>query len=482
IDVSRTRIPEPPAGGVGAGSSGAAAGTAEEGHRKRAQHARDAARAQGAGGESGSARAPLQVLVLGGGLIGGALCDALARRGHSLFLATRSGTRRAGVDALALDFNALPDGNALAGALAGIDVLVNTVGIFRATAQQSFDAVHVKGPQALFGAARMAGVQRVVQLSALGADAGSSLPYFASKGRAEEALRQTGIGHAIVRPSLVFSPQGQSTRWFARLASLPLLPLPDGGTQQIQPVHLQDLVDALVRLVDAPEVPAALDAVGPQPLMLRDDLSLFRHAMGAVGWTVPVPVALPRAGARAGAAVSPQLPVDPDALSMLDAGNTADPMPMHRWLGRQARSPASFITPDSAAAMRGPALLGWTVPLMRWTLAFMWVATGIISLWLYPRELSMQMLGRVGLRGGLAEAALWSAALLDFALGAALLLVSRWRTQVYLAQLALVLGYTIIISLWLPEQWLHPFGPVLKNVPLLAMILSLLALDRRPWT
>src|SRR5690606_6373167 len=428
IDVSRTRIPEPLAGGIGAGSSDAAAGTAEEGHRKRAQHARDAARAQGAGGESGSARAPLQVLVLGGGLIGGALCDALARRGHSLFLATRSGTRRAGVDALALDFNALPDGNALAGALAGIDVLVNTVGIFRATAQQSFDAVHVKGPQALFDAARVAGVRRVVQLSALGADSGSALPYFASKGRAEEILRGSGIDHAIARPSLVFAPQGPSTRWFAQLASLPLLPLPGGGIQSIQPVHLHDLVDALVRLVEAPQVPTSLDVVGPQPLALRAYLGLFRRALGTAGWVLPVPAALARVGARALAAVSPRLPVDPDALTMLEAGSTADPAPMTRWLGRQPRAPATFLTPGAAGHMRGEALLAWTVPLMRWSLAIMWIATGVISLWLYPRDLSLQMLGRVGLQGAFADAALWSAALLDFALGIALL-PGRWRTQ-----------------------------------------------------
>ena len=386
-----------------------------------------------------------------------------------------------GIDGLALDFNALPGSDALAGALSGVDVLVNTVGIFRATAQQSFDAVHVKGPQALFEAARVAGVRRIVQLSALGADPGSPLRYFASKGQAEQILRDSTVAHAIVRPSLVFSPHGPSTRWFAQLASLPLLPLPGGGTQRIQPVHLQDLVDALVRLVEAPELPRALDAVGPRPLALREYLDLFRHAIGGAGWILPVPAALARVGARALAAVSSRLPVDPDALSMLEAGNTADPAPMARWLGRHPRAPETFLTPDIAAAMLGPALLGWTVPLMRWTLAFMWVATGIISLWLYPRELSLAMLGRVGLQGALADAALWSAALLDFALGAALLL-GRWRTQVYLAQLALVLGYTIIINIWLPEQWLHPFGPVLKNVPLLAMILSLLALDRRRWT
>src|SRR5690606_3922 len=150
IDVSCTRIPEPLAGGIGAGGRGAAAGAAEAGHHEGAQHARHAARSQDADGEAGLAHARLRVLVLGGGLVGGALCDALALRGHRLVLATRSGAPRVGIDGLALDFNALPGSDALAGALSGVDVLVNTVGIFRATAQQSFDAVHVKGPQALF--------------------------------------------------------------------------------------------------------------------------------------------------------------------------------------------------------------------------------------------------------------------------------------------------------------------------------------------
>ena len=268
--------------------------------------------------------------MLGGGLIGGALCDALARRGHSLFLATRSGTRRAGVDALALDFNALPDGN-LAVALA--DACGHTLHI-RAT-DSSFEHCGK--------ARRHCSARRAWRLAARRPLSRWSRRRFASvfrhKGRAGIPA-QTGIGHAIVRPSLVFSPQGQSTRWFARLASLPLLPLPEGGTQQIQPVHLHDLVDALVRLVEAPEVPAALDAVGPQPLMLRDYLSLFRHAMGAVGWTVPVPVALARAGARAVAAVSPQLPVDPEGFRAR-RGQTADPC--NARAGPPTRSPASVI-------------------------------------------------------------------------------------------------------------------------------------------
>ncbi|TWG93443.1 DoxX-like protein [Luteimonas sp. J16] len=127
--------------------------------------------------------------------------------------------------------------------------------------------------------------------------------------------------------------------------------------------------------------------------------------------------------------------------------------------------------------MRRNALLGWSLPLMRAALAFTWIATGLISLFVYPRELSLELLARVGLAGGLANAALWTAALLDIALGVALLLM-RSRALLYVAQLVLVATYTLVITIWLPEQWSHPFGPVLKNLPLLAMIAALAALDR----
>jgi uncharacterized protein YbjT (DUF2867 family) len=477
-DVPRLGIPDPLTGGVGAGGSAAAAASAADGDRGRAQYAGEAAGAQRTREQGDDAAR--RVMVLGGGMIGAGLCDALLSRGHRVILATRGGRGREGAEALALDFNILPDDAVLVAAMHRVDVVVNTVGIFRQTAQQGFDAVHVKGPRRVFAAAARAGVERVIQLSALGADAGSPLPYFSSKGCAEEELRGLAIEHSIVRPSLVFSPGGASTRWFAQLAGVPLLPLPGGGNQSIQPVHLQDLLEAVVRLVEAPQVPRTLDAVGPHPLRLRDYLGLFRQAIGGVGFTIAVPGAVARSLARV-AALAPRVPVDPDALAMLDAGNTSDPAPFTRWLGRDPRPPRSFFTDAVAAAMRGPALLGWAVPLMRWTLAFMWVATGIISLWLYPRELSLQMLARVGLQGVLGDAALWSAALLDLALGLALL-SPRWRTLAYAAQFALVLGYTVIISVWLPEQWLHPFGPVLKNLPLLAMILAMMSLDRRPWT
>ena len=373
---------------------------------------------------------------------------------------------------------ALPAQADLEAAMAGVDVLVNTVGIFRAAAEQSFDAIHVNAPARLYAAARRAGVKRIVHLSALGADAASPLPYLATKGAADAALLETpGVEACVVRPSLVFSADGASTRWFATLASLPVVPLPGGGRQRVQPVHLDDLLAALVRLVEAPGVPATLDVVGPRSLALRDYLALFQRAMGLRSPMATVPRALAGAGARLLARWLPRSPVDPDALAMLDRGSTADAAPLGRWLGRPPRPAEAFFDDLRGNRERSEAVLGWSVPLMRGSLALMWIATGVISLWVYPREASLALLAQVGLAGLWAQSALWSAALLDIALGIALL-ATRDRRWLYRAQLCLVGAYTLIITFWLPAQWAHPFGPVLKNLPLLAMILALCILDR----
>src|SRR5690606_16376617 len=145
-------------------------------------------------------------------------------------------------------------------------------------------------PRRLLEAAGEAGVRRFVQLSALGADAESELPYFATKGcfDALAMVAQAPRG-VVVRPSLVYAPDGASTRWFAMLAVLPLLPLPGGGRQRVQPVHLDDLIPVLVALVEADEPPALLEAVGPRALALRDYLQVLRHRLGGGGRILAVP-------------------------------------------------------------------------------------------------------------------------------------------------------------------------------------------------
>jgi hypothetical protein len=110
--------------------------------------------------------------------------------------------------------------------------------------------------------------------------------------------------------------------------------------------------------------------------------------------------------------------------------------------------------------------------LLRLSLAAVWLGTAAVCLWGYPMQQSMALLAPLGVQGALAQALVIAAALLDAALGLATLCCpSPWLWR---AQIALVLGYTAVITATLPQFWLHPFGPVLKNLPLLAILWVLL--------
>ena len=124
------------------------------------------------------------------------------------------------------------------------------------------------------------------------------------------------------------------------------------------------------------------------------------------------------------------------------------------------------------------ARLAWTLPPLRIALALMWIVTGVLSLGVYPREDSYALLGATGIPASLQPALLYGAALLDLALGVGLLVLRR-RTLLYATQIAVMLGYMLIISIRLPEWWLHPFGPILKNLPLLAATVLLMTLEGR---
>lgn len=104
--------------------------------------------------------------------------------------------------------------------------------------------------------------------------------------------------------------------------------------------------------------------------------------------------------------------------------------------------------------------------LMRIVLATIWIVTGVLSI--YTRQDSMNLLVRVGLHGFPALVVLYLAAALDILLG--LLTLMRVGKLLWMMQAFLIIAYTVIIALRLPEFLLHPFGPMLKNLPILLML------------
>lgn len=418
------------------------------------------------------------ILITGAtGFIGRHLAVALADAGYRLVCAVRSPSREAsdGFVQIAVDYTRDFDIETWQPRLKGVDVVINAVGILREQGPQTFEALHELAPQALFRACATRGV-KVIQISALGADEDARSRYHLSKKAADDVLLTLGIPAVVVQPSLVYGPGGASAKIFNLMASLPLIPLPGSGNQQIQPVHINDLTEALVALIETDRfLGQRIPVVGPEPLSLRRYLSELRRLMKLGSATFfHVPVTFVSWSAR----VSQQLGglLDMETWQMLQRGNTASPDVTRELLGRSPRPVSEFASPSAIRGLRLGALLGWLQPMLRLALAAVWLVAGVVSMGVYPVEESYILLERVGIGGSLAPVALYGAAGLDIAFGLGTLFLRR-RRYLWIAQAMLIGVYSVAITFFLPEFWLHPFGPLIKNLPILAIILLLYELE-----
>jgi hypothetical protein len=338
--------------------------------------------------------------------------------------------------------------------------------------------LHTRAPLALFAACAAAEI-KVIQISALGADENARSRYHLSKKAADDALLAATARAVVVQPSLVYGPGGTSAALFNTLASLPLIPLPGEGDQQVQPIHVEDLTSAILALVQADRyLGQRIALVGPEPVTLRRYLSELRLLMGlGRARFVHCPTVLMDAAAQVGEWLGKGM-LDTETWQMLQRGNIADPRITCDLLGRKPRPVSEFISRWSLQASRQSALLGWLQFVLRLALAIVWLVAGIVSMGIYPVEDSYVLLSRVGITGSVAPLALYGAAALDIAFGVATLFLSH-RRLLWIAQTAMIGIYTVTITFFLPEFWLHPFGPLIKNMPILATIWLLYELEKR---
>ena len=423
----------------------------------------------------------MKVLVVGStGFIGSHLVAALAAAGHQVRCASRKGLGASGCDArVTMDYTRPLKPDELRAAVAGCQVVINAVGILREHGEQTFRSLHAEGPHALFTACAAAGVPRVIQISALGAAADAPAHYHRSKHAADRHLMNGPTDWAIVQPSLVYGAGGSSAKLFDLLASMPVTFLPAGGTQRVQPVLIDDLVAAVLRLAEtSATLRRVVPVVGPSPMTLREFLA---HLRAALGFEPARAIAIPAAIISLAARIGDRLPgslLDTETLGMLDRGNVADPDELRRLLGRDPAPVSAFVKPAEQAPRRAAAALAWTLPLLRFGVAAMWLFAAIVSMGLYPVPESLALLRNIGAPPGAAPVLLIGAIALNLAFGV-LSLVPRRPRWLWSAQIALVVTYTVIITWKLPALWLEPFGPVAKNIPILALLLMLRQLDRR---
>lgn len=418
----------------------------------------------------------MRILVTGAtGFLGAAIVAALRRKGHETVpcVHRRGRARSAGDEAIIVDYMRDLTVESWLPRLAGVDVVINAVGILRESARAKFNELHHLAPRALFQACEQGGVKRVIQISALGADADAASRYHRTKRAADEALRAGTLDWTIVQPSVVFGPRGASARLFLRLASLPVVPLVGRGDQRLQPVHVDDLVELVVNLAERRlAVRRTVAAVGSEAVTVREMLKIYRESLGlGKAPMLPMPVALMRFVARVGDVIQ-RGSLSTETLEMLLRGNTASAQAMQEILGRPPRSPKDFISPAEAGGMRLHAVWSWTRPLLLVTLAVMWIAAGAVS-WIYAYDLGLILLIHLGFSPGLAEAAFIASCGLNVALGMATLLLPG--KMLWWLQLAVMVFYTAALTWVAPQLWSDPFGALVKNLPLAVILLALIA-------
>lgn len=206
----------------------------------------------------------------------------------------------------------------------GAEVVVNAVGVLSSVGKQSFKAVHVDGARAVARAAREAGAQRLIHISAIGANAKSSAAYARSKAEGEAAVLSEFPGAIIVRPSIVFGPEDEFFNRFAAMSrSSPLLPLIGGGRTKFQPVYVADLATAIVNAAEGAGEPGTVyEAGGPDVLSFRELLDRTQEWAGRERGYLPMPFWMAKLQAIATSILPNSLrPVTLDQVRMLQSDN-----------------------------------------------------------------------------------------------------------------------------------------------------------------
>jgi NADH dehydrogenase len=215
-----------------------------------------------------------RVLVLGGsGFVGRQVCEQLARLGWHITVPTRRAVNAARVQSLpgltVIEANVHQETD-LARLMPGHDAVVNLVAVLHGS-EERFESVHVDLPGKIASAMKKAGVQRLVHISALGADPQGHSMYQRSKARGETVLLNAGLQLTILRPSVIFGAEDKFLNLFADLQAVaPFMPLAGSGTR-FAPVWVGDVARAVVvSLQNLDTIGQTYELCGPDVLTLGE--------------------------------------------------------------------------------------------------------------------------------------------------------------------------------------------------------------------
>jgi uncharacterized protein YbjT (DUF2867 family) len=287
----------------------------------------------------------VNIVVAGGtGFLGRHISKLLIRGGHDVTVLVRNPEKvtriaeLAGAKAVEGD---VTDSTSLVDKLAGAEAVVAAVQFPNHPVEVprkglTYDRFDRQGVENLLAEARRGGVERFFYISGARADPHSDKNWYRAKGRAEDAIRGSGLRWCILRPSWAYGPEDRALNKFALFARLsPVIPKPGADVQRIQPVHVDDIALAVQRAFERDEAWGKVFEIGGPEVMTMDEvIRTMCEVMGKRRMILPIPTALAKLG-TAPLTLLPKPPMTPQGIEfavqdgLVDNSETARVLDVH---------------------------------------------------------------------------------------------------------------------------------------------------------
>lgn len=282
----------------------------------------------------------MKVVVAGGtGFIGRYVTRALLDKGHEVTVLSRGGKtsdvpQLAGANSTQGD---VTDPSSLMGKLEGAAAVVGAVTFPNYPAEVprkglTFDRFDRHGTENLIAEAQRAGVKHYVYISGAGADPSSPIVWYRAKGRAEEAIKGSGLAFSILRPSWAYGPEDKALNKFVQIARFsPVVPRIGVKRQEIQPVHVIDIARAVAVIFERGAWGTTFEIGGPDVMSMDAVIRTMLKVMGKRRLVVAIPAILPKL-ATAPLTLLPSPPMTPNGIEFAIQSGLVDTTEMERQL------------------------------------------------------------------------------------------------------------------------------------------------------
>jgi NADH dehydrogenase len=268
------------------------------------------------------------VTVFGGtGFLGGCVVRRLLAQNLSVRIASRhperlpSSAKGAALQSIRADIN---DEGAIASAISGTYGVVNAVSLYVERGTETFHAVHVKAAERLARQAQRAGVERFVHVSGIGANTTSSSPYIRRRGEGELAVQAAFANASIVRPAVMFARNDAFLNTLVRLLKrLPAYPMFGRGSTRLQPVHVEDVAEAIARILQLTAAnPVTYELGGPRVFSYEELLTLIANRLSKKPLLLSLPFPVWHSLARI-AEILPEPPLTRNQVELMEVDTVA---------------------------------------------------------------------------------------------------------------------------------------------------------------